>query len=82
VDDVLIGSIGVGGSNGIKGPDGMNMGDEAVAIAALTKVLGPQPEPAPNMPADPLGQNAGRGGRGGAGAGAAAGGRGGRGGAQ
>ena len=82
VDDVMIGSIGVGGSAGIKGPDGMNMGDEAVAIAALTKVLGPQPAPAPNQPADPLGQN-GRGGGGGAGAaggGAAGGGRGGAGG--
>ena len=77
VDDVLIGSIGVGGTANIKGPDGMNMGDEAVAIAALTKVLGPQPPPAPNQPADPLGEN----GRGGAGAGGAGGGgRGGRGG--
>jgi uncharacterized protein GlcG (DUF336 family) len=76
VDDVLIGSIGVGGTANIKGPDGMNMGDEAVAIAALTKVLGPQPPPAPNQPADPLGEN----GRGGAGAGGAGGGgRGGRG---
>jgi uncharacterized protein GlcG (DUF336 family) len=81
VDDVMIGSIGVGGSANIKGPDGMNMGDEAVAIAALTKVLGPQPPPAPNQPPDPLGQN-GRGGGGGAGAdgGAGGGGRGGRGG--
>jgi uncharacterized protein GlcG (DUF336 family) len=77
VDDVLIGSIGVGGTANIKGPDGMNMGDEAVAIAALTKVLGPQPPPAPNQPADPLGEN----GRGGGGAGGAGGGgRGGRGG--
>jgi len=77
VDDVLIGSIGVGGSANIKNPDGMNMSDEAVAIAALTKVLGPQPAPPPNMPPDPLGQNA----RGGGGGGAAGGGgRGGRGG--
>jgi uncharacterized protein GlcG (DUF336 family) len=76
IDDVMIGSIGVGGSANIKGPDGMNMGDEAVAIAALTKVLGPQPPPAPNQPPDPLGQN----GRGGGGAGAAGGGRGGAGG--
>lgn len=73
VDDVMIGSIGVGGSANIKGPDGMNMGDEAVAIAALTKVLGPQPAPAANQPADPLGQN-GRGGGGGGAAGAAGGG--------
>jgi uncharacterized protein GlcG (DUF336 family) len=73
VDDVMIGSIGVGGSANIKGPDGMNMGDEAVAVAALTKVLGPQPPMAPNQPADPLGQN-GRGGGGGAAAGAAGGG--------
>jgi uncharacterized protein GlcG (DUF336 family) len=81
VDDVMIGSIGVGGTANIKGPDGMNMGDEAVAIAALTKVLGPQPAPAPNQPADPLGQNPpGRGGAGGGAGGAGGGGRGGRGG--
>lgn len=77
VDDVMIGSIGVGGTANIKGPDGMNMGDEAVAIAALTKVLGPQPPPAPNQPADPLGQNARGGGGGGAAGGAGAGGPGG-----
>jgi len=93
VDDQMIGSIGVGGANSVRVGD-MNMGDEAIAHAALTKVLGPQPALAPNQPADPLGQNAGQG-RGGAGAGGAAGGapagggaagagggRGGRGGAQ
>jgi uncharacterized protein GlcG (DUF336 family) len=91
VDDQMIGSIGVGGSNGVRSADGMNMGDEQVAVAALTKVLGPQPPLTPNQPADPLGQNAGQGrggaggGAGGAGGGAApagGGGRGGRGGAQ
>jgi uncharacterized protein GlcG (DUF336 family) len=84
VDDQMIGAIGVGGANGVRSPEGMNMGDEIVAHAALTKVLGPQPDLAPNQPADPLGQNAGQG-RGGAGGGAGAagggGGRGGRGGA-
>jgi uncharacterized protein GlcG (DUF336 family) len=75
VDDQLIGSIGVGGANGVPG------GDEACGHQALTKVLGPQPPLAPNMPADPLGTNApaGGGGRGGAGGGAGAGGAGGAG---
>jgi glc operon protein GlcG len=81
VDDQLIGSIGIGGSGGVKGPDGSNFNDEQIANYALTKVLGPQPPLTMNVPADPLGQNAGQG-RGGAGAGAApGGGRGGRGGA-
>jgi len=73
VDDQMIGSIGVGGANGVRGPDGMNFGDENVANYALTKVLGPQPPLTANQPADPLGQNAGQG-RGGAGGGAGAGG--------
>ena len=73
VDDQMIGSIGVGGAGGVKGPDGSNFGDENVANYALTKVLGPQPPLTANQPADPLGQNAGQG-RGGAGAGAAGGG--------
>jgi glc operon protein GlcG len=79
VDDQMIGSIGVGGANGVRNAEGMNMSDEMVANAALTKVLGPQPPLTPNQAADPLGQN----GRGGAGRGAAgaAGGGGGRGGA-
>ena len=81
VDDEMIGSIGIGGSGGVKGPDGSNFGDEQIANYALTKVLGPQPPLTANQPADPLGQNAG--GRGGAGGGAApaGGGGGGRGGA-
>jgi uncharacterized protein GlcG (DUF336 family) len=72
VDDQMIGSIGVGGANSVRGPDGSNFGDEAIANYALTKVLGPQPPLTPNMPADPLGQAAGqgRGGAGGAGGGA------------
>jgi uncharacterized protein GlcG (DUF336 family) len=75
VDDQMIGSIGVGGANSVRGPDGTNFNDERIAHYALTKVLGPQPDLAPNQPADPLGQNAGQG-RGGAGGGAAAGGAG------
>jgi glc operon protein GlcG len=71
VDDQMIGSIGVGGANSVRGPDGMNFGDEQIANYALTKVLGPQPALTANQPADPLGQNAGRGGRGGAGGAAA-----------
>lgn len=47
VDDVLIGAIGVGGGRGIN--------DEQCAHQALTKVLGPQPPLAPNLPPDPLG---------------------------
>jgi glc operon protein GlcG len=76
VDDVMIGSIGVGGGRGIN--------DEQCAYQALTKVLGPQPPLAPALPPNPLG-NAGGGrgaGGGGAGAGAPAGGAPGRGGAQ
>jgi len=74
VDDQMIGSIGVGGANGVRVGD-MNMGDEQVANAALTKVLGPQPPLTMNQPADPLGTNppAG-GGRGGAAGGGGAGG--------
>jgi uncharacterized protein GlcG (DUF336 family) len=75
VDDQMIGSIGVGGANSVRGPDGSNFGDEAIANYALTKVLGPQPPLTPNMPADPLGQ-APAAGRGGAGGGAAGGGAG------
>jgi glc operon protein GlcG len=77
VDDVMIGSIGVGGSNNVKGPDGSNFNDEMIANYALAQVLGPQPPLTPNVPADPLGQN----GRGGAAVGPGAGGGGGRGGA-
>jgi uncharacterized protein GlcG (DUF336 family) len=73
VDDQLIGSIGVGGANGVPG------GDEACGHQALTKVLGPQPPLAMNMPPDPLGTEAAAG-RGGAGGGAGAGGAGGAGG--
>lgn len=47
VDDVMIGSIGVGGGRGIQ--------DEPCAYQALTKVLGPQPPLAPALPPDPLG---------------------------
>lgn len=65
VDDQMIGSIGVGGANSVRGPDGSNFNDERIANYALTKVLGPQPPLEENQPADPLGQNAGRGGRGG-----------------
>ena len=65
----MIGAIGVGGANSVRGPDGMNFGDEAIANYALTKVLGPQPPLAENQPADPLGQNAGQGRGGAAGAG-------------
>lgn len=60
VDDQMIGAIGVGGGNA----------DEQCAYQALTKVLGPQPPLAPNMPPDPLGQGGGPGGGGGAGGGA------------
>jgi uncharacterized protein (UPF0303 family) len=60
VDDQMIGSIGVGG--------GFRVNDEQCAYHALTKVLGPQPPLAPNMPPDPLGTQAGAG-RGGAGGG-------------
>jgi glc operon protein GlcG len=70
VDDQMIGSIGVGGANSVRGPDGTNFNDERIANYALTKVLGPQPALTPNQPADPLGQNAGQG-RGGAGGAAA-----------
>ena len=49
VDDVLIGSIGVGG--------GRNIRDEECAHLALTKVLGPQPPLAPAQPPNPLGTN-------------------------
>jgi hypothetical protein len=70
VDDQMIGSIGVGGANNVR-VDGMNINDEQCAYRALTKVLGPQPDLAPNQPPDPLGANAAAG-RGGAGRGAAA----------
>ncbi|HEX5230194.1 MAG TPA: heme-binding protein [Bryobacteraceae bacterium] len=43
VDDLMIGSIGVGGSNQ----------DEECAYAALTSVVGPQPPLAPKTPAAP-----------------------------
>jgi uncharacterized protein GlcG (DUF336 family) len=72
VDDVMIGSIGVGG--------GRNINDEQCAYQALTKVLGPQPPLAPNQPANPLGNAAPAGGGAGDGGGRGAGGRGGRGG--
>lgn len=52
VDDVLIGTIGVGGGRGIN--------DEQCAHQALTKVLGPQPPLAPNLPPNPLGTNGAR----------------------
>jgi uncharacterized protein GlcG (DUF336 family) len=74
VDDVMIGSIGVGGSNNVKGPDGSNFNDEMIANYALTQVLGPQPPLTANVPADPLGQNGRGGGGGGAAQGAGAGG--------
>lgn len=48
VDDLMIGAIGVGGSNQ----------DEECAYAALTSVVGPQPPLAPKLPPAPAPQQA------------------------